>query len=175
MIKFTPKRYSDTDEIVEGITGAGVLGGSAYGAYNLSSAGRTKKFIRARVKAENRARATRDQLSRAANKVRVTERLEGHPTFKKRMTKGKIGAGIALGSGLAYGLYEKSKNYSVIGTREIEAKLRGMGYSDREMQETTLALEQLNGKYKEQMESWVSGKITLDPLDLIDRWRTNND
>ena len=111
MIRFVPKTFSSTtDEIVEGVTGAGVLGGTAYGTYMLNKARDTKKFIRTRVKAENLARELRDKLSSEANKARVIERLKNHPEYKKNLKKGKIGLGIAIASGLGYGFNEKLKN-----------------------------------------------------------------
>ena len=108
MKKFYEKKYSD--EAVEAAAGLGVIGGGIPGAYYLGKVKKSRDYAKARVEAEDRARAARDKLSKGAKKIRFQERLKNNPKYAKNKKIGLIGTGIALGSGLGYGLYEKFKD-----------------------------------------------------------------
>lgn len=67
----------------------------------------------------------------------------------------------------------KVKRFSAsVNLRLIEAKLRSLGYSDREMQCLGVELDRL--KYTENrtlLERWLSGVEDIDPRELVKGWQ----
>lgn len=112
MITFKLKTYTDSDsihDITEAVSGAGLLGGTSYGGYYLGRINKQHSLARARIEAEDKARATRDKLAKVAKKARVKERLAENAAYKKSLKKAKIGGAVALGSGLILGANEAIK------------------------------------------------------------------
>ena len=112
MITFKLKTYTDSDSIhdlVEATSGTGLLAGASYGGYYLGRVDKHLSKAKAREEALDKARDTRDKLSKIAKKERVHERLSKNLVYKKSLKKAKIGGAVALGSGLILGANEALK------------------------------------------------------------------